>query len=469
MRSSWVVGLSVLTFAGCGTPETPRKDIVARVGNRRIDVRELSRSYALYPQWKRGDRAAQSYLTQLNALLEEKIYAQEAEYLGIDRDTLLTRYLEFLRQKELIKALYRRHVAANVRISEAEERRMYEWSRKSVDFEYLLTRDSVRSAALAAMFAHGGLAAIPSDSLIARGKKENARVGSVPPELEEPLFTGRLNEIRGPIRTPHGYFCIRITGGEMEKFLSEDEFARQRERIDKVLRDRKGDSLAAFYVYTVMKDKDLRLSGPEFWGAAQWFGRRVREARVDPMNIQSVYVTSDEIRILETDLSSAGDAVLATHRGGELTVRQFLSALASMPGSLRPRVRTPQQLKDAIGWIVRNQYLVKEAEREGLDADPEFLYEYALQRDETLAEAYYEQRRAASPPPGSGEQVFFGPSTLARARSARTDSLLRAELPLLRGKYRVEVDTARVRAIPSAPDAVLTEDPVRIFVREIFL
>lgn len=166
MRSSWVVGLSVLTFAGCGTPETPRKNIVARVGNRQIDVRKLSRSYALYPQWKRGDRAAQSYLTQLNALLEEKIYAQEAEYLGIDRDTLLTRYLEFLRQKELIKALYRRHVAANVRISEAEERRMYEWSRKSVDFEYLLTRDSVRSAALAAMFAHGGLAAIPWKSVV---------------------------------------------------------------------------------------------------------------------------------------------------------------------------------------------------------------------------------------------------------------------------------------------------------------
>ncbi|MEW6509843.1 MAG: hypothetical protein AB1428_02670 [Bacteroidota bacterium] len=479
-REAWIVAGSMLVLAGCGAPDAHRQDMVARVGGRAIDVKELSRSYALRPQWKRGDRVMQSYLRQLQALITEKIYAQEAEKLGIDRDSLMARHLEFLRQKELIKALYRRHVTAAVRINESEEHRLYAWAKKKVDFEYILTRDSVRSVALAAALARGGVNSIPSDPLVVRGIKADAKIGSVPPPLEEPLFTARLHEVRGPLRTPDGFLCFRITGGEEVKFLSENDFAGQREKIDRLLRQRKEDSLASLYVYTVMRDKDLRLNGQVFWRVAEWFGRRVREEHLDPMNIQSVHVTSDEIRLVEADLAADGDAVIATHRDGTLSVQQLLSALASMPGTLRPRVRTPQQLKDAIGWIVRNQYLTRQAEAEGLESDQEFRHEYSLQRDEALAEAYYEDRLSSvrvapeeveafrQKSPVAEEQVLVKLDMAALARNAKTDSLLQGELPALTSAYGVAIDTARVREMTSSPDAILRDAPLRIAYREIF-
>jgi hypothetical protein len=152
-----------------------------------------------------------------------------------------------------------------------------------------------------------------------------------------------------------------------------------------------------------------------------------------------------------------------------------------MPGSLRPRVRTPQNLKDAIGGIVRNQYLLKEAKRQGLDSDPDVQYEYLLQRDETLASAYYERRRSqvsVTPDevdtftrraPVSQEQVFFTFNMATMARDAKVDSVLRAELPSLKARYAVMVDTLNVRSTLNTPDAVLPENPMRIYVREIFM
>ena len=82
--------------AGCGRPEAP-PDALARAGNRFIDRRELERSYALQPAWRKGDTELGSRLTQLHELVIQKLYAQEAERLGLEKDSLMREHLEFLR------------------------------------------------------------------------------------------------------------------------------------------------------------------------------------------------------------------------------------------------------------------------------------------------------------------------------------------------------------------------------------
>jgi hypothetical protein len=130
--------------------------------------------------------------------------------------------------------------------------------------------------------------------------------------------------------------------------------------------------------------------------------------------------------------------------------------------------------------IVRNQYLLKEAERRGLERDSDVLYEYQLQRDETLAESYYERRcgqMQVTPEEvesfkkhsrTSEEQVFFKLNMTALARDAKTDSVLKAELPAMKAAYPITVDTLKIRALCAAPDKVLSEEPMRVFLREVF-
>jgi hypothetical protein len=482
MRSAQLgVGVALLFLMGCGRTGAP-KDSVAQVGDRFIDMKELNRVYTLQPRWKRGETQLGSYLTQFGDLMVQKLYAQEAEKLGLATDSLMQAHLQFVKQKEMIKGLYRKEVRQKVRVNEAEARQLYEWSKRKVEYEYVFCRDSARCTLYGKELATRpvGEMVFLRDSSVRAGKRGATKVGDLPPELARLLFASRGLGVRGPQRVPGGYVVVKVTGGTEEKFLSENEFILEREKFDKLLTDRKADSLSALYIVGLMQDKDLRLNAPVFWKVAQHFFDRVKEEHVDPMKLQTVHVTSDELKVLDADLNVMGNEVIATHREGSLTVRQLVGALATMPGSLRPRVRTPENLKAAIGQIVRNQYLLKEAERQGLDRDQEVLYEYSLQRDEALAQAYYERRRGGvnvtpeevetfkKRSPVSEEQIFFKFNMTALARDAKTDSLLKAELPRLKSQYHIVCDTAKIRSMLKAPDATLNEDPVRMYVREIF-
>ncbi|HXX65189.1 MAG TPA: hypothetical protein VEO56_15425 [Bacteroidota bacterium] len=481
-KHSVIVIAALLASAGCARHEF-KSDAVAWVGSRTIDARELTRSFTLHPEWKKGETEAHAYLTQLHALLAQKIYAQEAEHLGMDRDSMMAGALRFIKEKEMIKGLYRRQISEKVQIADAERQRIYEWSKKKVDIAYVFCLDSALCASFAGELKTRDLDALslPADSSVVKGMRQGVKVGTVTPALEQAIFTSRLGDVRGPIRVRGGFMCVKVTGGEQEKFLSENELILQRDKVTKLLTERKADSLSGEYVYSLMQDTDLRLVGPIFWQVADDFARRVKESRVDRLKLQNVYITVDEIRSLNADLGGIGDAVVATHRDGALTVKELLSALANMPGSLRPRVRTPQNLKDAIGRIVRNQYLLKEARREGLDSDPEVLYEYGLQRDEALSAAYYARRRGEvaltdaeveayrKHAPVSEEQVFFRFNMSALARSAKADSLLEKDLPGLLTQYGTTVDTMKVRSMTKSPDAPLKDDPIRVYMREIFM
>jgi len=474
-----IAAFCVLAVAGCSR-KGPPEGTVAVVGNRWIDTTELNRSYVLQPLWKRGQTRLESYLTQVSELITQKLYAQEAESRGLDRDSLMQGYLGFIKQKEMIKGLYRREIREKVQIGDAEVRQMYERMKKKVDFSYVYARDSARCAEYLGALKKAQ-PPVPGDSSVRFGTKESATIGMVAPELEPVVFDGRLNDVQGPIRVGNGYIAVKITGGEKQVMLSENDLLLQRQKIERLISDRKMDSLSSHYVAGLMWDKDLRLNGPVFWGVADEFARRVQEAHVDPQQMQTVYVTSDELRLLGSDLKMTGNAIVATYRDGTLTVRELLEVLSNMPGSLRPRVRTPQNLKDAIGGIVRNRYLLKEAERQGLADDPEVLREYAMQRDEALANAYYASRRGelnVTPEeveafkkrsPVSEEQVFFKMNMSVLARDAKIDSILKSELPALKTRQEIRCDTVKIRAMISSPDEVLRENPVRLFLRELFM
>lgn len=482
MKYGFMVAAALCVLAaGCGKVEEP-KDVIARVGDRAISQKELDRSYSLNPEWKRGETQLHSYLTQINALTVEKLYAQEAEKLGLDRDSLLQKHLTFLKQKEMIKGLYRKEIKEKVHIDEAEERQIYEWTKKKVDYDFVYCADSAQCARFASELNAKNInqLQLPADSSVQIGSQKNVKVGANLPQVEKALFTSKVNQVTGPISVGSGYLAIKVRDWTREMFMSNNDFLLDRKRIDKLIAEYKSDSSASFYIYNMMKDKDLKLNGPVFWAVANYFFRRVEEAHIDRMNMKTVYVTSDEIQNLTGDLRAMGKESVATYRDGTLTVNELLDALAAMPGSLRPRVRTPQNLKAAIGGIVRNRYLLREAERQGLDKDPEVLFEYNLQRDETLANAYYGRCRGdvqVTPDeveaykkhaPVAENQVFFKFNMTTLARDAKTDSVLSARLPALKAAYTIAVDTAKIRTMCQTPDSVLKEDPTRLFVREIF-
>jgi hypothetical protein len=57
----------------------------------------------------------------------------------------------------------------------------------------------------------------------------------------------------------------------------------------------------------------------------------------------------------------------------------------------------------------------------------------------------------------------------ALAWDATLDGVIAAEPRALRARYECRCDTAKIWSMIPAPDNVLQEDPIRLFVREVFV
>ncbi len=478
----FLLALPVLIW-NCSSGENQR-DLIAQVGNRKIDWKLLRRSFELEPKWGKGLTEREAYENQLNFLISRELYALEAEAEGLDRDSSIAAYLKFLKEKEMIKELYRQEVANKIRISEEEYRKAYENSKKQVMFHYVLTPDSQR-----AQHYYQQLKSIPFDQLElereddSKGTTGLLKFGEMDPALEAFVFDMKPGELAPPVRIREGWMVVKFVNGVVEKFMSELDFAEKKSKIRKVLFDRKAGKVANRYIKALMSDKDLQLNPPVFYALSHEFSRRVKNKYSEqPL---PVFVSNREIQETEISLKDLQDSVLITFKDGHFTVRDFLRYLSNMPSGLRPRVKMQQELKDAIGVAVRNHYLAQVAYQRGLDRHPRVQYEYGIQRDELLAKYWLKRQRDKLQVSPQEIQEFRKKEKFkkiqARFNKKWSDeevqdlildykfARLKIELEQkLREKYAVKVDTALFLEKIPHPDRLIKDDPIRFVVRELF-
>ncbi len=474
------LGLILLLFVGGSCSEDPSREPapLARVGNRVIDWRMLQRSFHLEPHWHRGISYRVAYFTQLDYLIEQKLFAQQAEALGLDAEEPVAGILQANREKEMIKELYRQEVASRVTITEEEYRAAYQRAKKKVKLEFVYTPDSSRAALYA-----GKLLTTPMEQLPLyspadqKGTTPLFSFGDMAPEVEAVAFDMEPGEVRGPIRVKGRFMVIKLIDGEVDKFLSETDFAQQKSKIHKVLFERRARRISREYLHRVLRNKGVHINPPVFRALQEQFSRVMHNKTSDtPFPI---YLNDQELDRARTQLEDLRDAVLVTFKGGEFTVGDFLRHLWYTPSSVRPQVNLAPQLKKAIAVMVRNYYLAQEAYRRGLDRSPRVAYEVQAENDRVLAEYYLKKVRqeiTVTPEEISRfmrEESFTalnreweGELDTAAARAMLREykfSLRRQELAdSLRNLFPVQVDTTGLLSHIPDPDQPVSEKPIPV-------
>lgn len=466
-----------LQLSGCsGEPEDLR--VVATVGDREIDARQLKRSYELSPQWQKGMTYEEAHLRQLDYMVVNAMYALEARRVGLDRDTALAAHLRFLADKELIKALYAREIRGGVHISEAEYADGYRWLKRSVTFGFVYSPDSARAVRYGRMLRTDSLAAITMlDPIVdVKGLRQDVKYGELAAELERPLFDGRPGDLTGPIPIREGFMVVKLMGGTVDKFMSEMDFAEQKNKVGAVIGNRKADSLAREYISRLMHDKELTLNPETFWSLARPLAERAKPRQADPFGLAPVNVSDGDLARVEQDLGSLENEVLATYRDGVMTAGGFIAAIGAMSPGLRPPLQTPQNLKDAVAVVVRNRYLAGAARDRGLDRDLEVRRDIEQQTDDALARAWLLRQIHAIPVTETDIQAYRSAGGTAPDGQTETDVIKRRKmreaipglLDRLRRQYDPTIDTTALLTMIPQPEETIGSDPTPFVVRELF-
>ncbi len=478
--------LLLLSALGCRQRTGPRQDVIARVADRRITDRLLKRSYELDPKWGKGLTQREAYRNQLDFLVSQKLFALDAVRRDMDEDTVLSGYLAFIRDKEMIKALYDREVAAKITVSDEELQEAYARLKKRIRYSYVCSRDFARAEA------HGKLLEKePVDSirlndpqLEAKGTTGFLTFGQMHPVIESFVFDMRPSEVRGPVWIEDGYMVVKLIEGEIDKFMSEYDLAQNASKIRQTLFDRKAARKGNEYVKRTMAGADVQLNPAVFFRLSELLSRHVSEEKPLDQNLP-VFLSDVEIGQVRSDPGYLGDEVIVTYAGGEMTAGEILSHLANMPSGLRPRVKLAKELKDAIGVIVRNRFLAEEARQQGLNRLPAVREEVEIQTDAVLAEYWVAQQRKQVPISDEEVEVFRASEEYAEMgqryrhepsydemvellteRKMTLVKLLAADS--LQKEFSVSIDSARFQSCIPNPESIISADPIPFVVKELF-
>lgn len=464
-------------------PETG--PVVATVGEREIDWNHVWRSYHLRPMWGRGLTRAEAFGNQLAFLVEEKLFAQEAARHGADTTADLAGFIDFIEDKEVIKELYRREVEATVEIGEAELQQAYQWSKRHVTLDFVLTPDPGRALAY-----RDSLTRMPAAEITLaqpgpeeKGTTPSYSFGDMRPQVEAVVFDLDSGAVAGPIEVDGRYMVVKVVGGYVDAFQSEQDYAEAKSKLDRIIRERKTRVLSDAYIADMMAPVDVSIERDAFVMLARQFNQVVQAKTSD--NPIPVYLDNRELRTVEGNLADLMSAPLATFDGRTLTIGDFLTHLFNMPASLRPQVNMVPALQRAVGVTVRNIYLAERARAQGLDEAPAVRREVRIQTDEALATWYKNRIRAGLSVDAAEIDSFRASDDMTELKNSYageiTDELIRAGLSdrkyararlalvdSLSTVFAVSVDSSAFLGQIENPDQEIDENPVRVFYKERF-
>jgi hypothetical protein len=477
---------SVLLLISC-SGESDRES-VARAGKRKIGWTELYQSFNLEPKWGRGLTQKEAYSNQLDYLIDEKVFAQEAQAEQLQmNDPDFTGYLQFLEEKELIRELYRREVSSKIIISEDEYRQAYRFSKVHLRYGYIETSDSLRARNYVNQLAAPGMdfnrIGIFSAGEDLRGESPWIKYGDVSAELERVLFNLDLGEAAGPVYSAGKYYAVKLLEANREKFQSELDFAQTKSKIRKIISDRKAAEFSEAYIRKIMSGKDVRLNPTVFAVALNHFTRIALSVQDNlPRPVQ---LHDQELREIEQNLGDLLAEPIVFFAEGQMTVAEFLTKLLNMPAGLRPRIKMAKDLKVAVGRIVRNYYFVQEARQQGLDKIDAVWERIQIEQDKAWAHAWL--KKLQSKIAVSDEEINRFRETagyvnlqkrLGRVPDTTVIRDILSDLKFndlriqsagnLRTKYGIEIYTDKLLTEIKTPAEIIKNDPISFTYREEF-
>ncbi|MCK5738591.1 hypothetical protein KAH55_05395, partial [bacterium] len=131
-----IILFAALIFVFCSRPELD-EHTVSIIGQERVTVDDLIMKYELTPNWAPNKKGTERLKAHLNLLVEEQLFAQEGRRRGYAKDVKVRRIVNWVRDDELRKALYRTEVEAKVQLSEDELLHAFHQENTQLDIRHL--------------------------------------------------------------------------------------------------------------------------------------------------------------------------------------------------------------------------------------------------------------------------------------------------------------------------------------------
>lgn len=257
--------LAVVSFSA-GAQQFSERKPAGIVGGKIISTDEFIQRYELNPKpgMKPKDKNLGVRLEFLQSLIAEKLWAREAESLGLDSTEAMLIAVESFENMFLRDALYKKEIREKISITDKELFASLKKYRTKFYVNYLITWDDEEVAALHNLLKRG----VPFDTILSARPENEEQPGPVeivygqmPDEIEDSLFSMEPGMFTGPLESPDGLYIFFIRNKVLQTsqtMTPEDEL----KDAEKILRARKEQKRFRDYLTGFMKGKQVTISAP---------------------------------------------------------------------------------------------------------------------------------------------------------------------------------------------------------------
>lgn len=379
--------LAVLAFssllAGCSPAGRP----LAQVGSHTIttaDFLDAARGNEL--QYAGAPEQAKQSLLQ--DLVRRELMLEGARRRGSDTTVFARNYLQSLRDRVALEALFARLSPQDPGVTEAEARRFWEWRGTQVAARIIYSSDRGIIESAARDLARGEPFAAVADrhnvpgTVPPGGAIGNVSPGQLVPPLDQALLTLEPGKVGGPYDTPQGFFLLTV---DRRTPAERPPFELARTQLTEMVRQRKVRQTMSTAMIGLKNAYHTNVEK----GAAQKLFRIMTPARVG--DVAPIVPTADERA--ET---------LARWDGGRFTLGDAMDDLA------RPDVQKPLAgMTPAIQQWIESRVITRiardEAMRRHLLDEPATQRRIRADYERYLLESEFQASIANVPPPGDAE------------------------------------------------------------------
>jgi hypothetical protein len=403
-----------LFLLSCTSDKNSDQDIILQVGQSKIFVKDFRNSYELDPGFP-GIRKGTDGLREFAEKITDKILCEKlAQEEGVVDSIPFKRRLNFRRNETIIRSFYEEKVKNKVQVSESEIKSAYLRMSVKLHVKHLFAPDKLQAENLYRSLEAG----VPFDTLAGKvfagippeqGGPDLGMIswGDLNPSLEDVIYNLKPGEYSKPVSSPWGYHILLVTNREQNLMITDSEYREKHDQIERKLRKRKEGLAAGDYLKNYLDPFHIKVKKEAFSKIIQLLHIDFDEPTVQFQNDK--YLSDQDIEFLRKNLKNQLDDPFLVSNKLDWTIGEFLNKIDPIPWDKRPRISSALKLKEDIGILIRNEFILNEALKNGINNESkidsvlkvytqELAYNYYLRRSyqkfelpSKIAE-YYENR-----------------------------------------------------------------------------
>ncbi len=372
--------------------------VLATVGNKKITVKDFKERYQLTPQVGRHIKDSEPYLKMemLYSIIAEKLWALEAEKVGLDTSEIMTLTFKNVEQLYMRDALYSKEIKEKREINPYEYQEARQRSATNILTSFIFSKEendinNVYSALKAGAKFDSLLATRPEvaiqDSLYV------VQYGQMEKYAEDVIYKLKEGDFSEPLKAPNGWYIFKVRALVPVKITNANQVKAMEKNIHKKVEERATNKAYDTYTQNFFRNKEVEADGKVFWCFAESVTKVLidRQKKEEIKLGEKITLESEDYYSIEKEIGKDTlNMVIVKFQENPVTLKEFLRHFVYegfYSNSLDINV-IAAKLNSRLKIFIEHELLSREAKKRGLDKSPVVAKEISMWRDNYMGTLY---------------------------------------------------------------------------------